>query len=94
MTALTVAPSPTTSTGVAVEEMLRFRSPVYYMRRTALEDTELEGRRIRKGDKLQVLMWARLDTVHWLVRNLAGSIVFAVIVLFQSDIRRALIVHQ
>ena len=35
-------------------------------------------------------LWARLDTVHWLVRNLAGSIVFAVIVLFQSDIRRAL----
>ena len=36
----------------AVEEMLRFRSPVIYMRRTALEDTELEGQRIRKGDKL------------------------------------------
>jgi cholest-4-en-3-one 26-monooxygenase len=36
----------------AVEEMLRFRSPVYYMRRTALRDTELEGQRIRKGDKL------------------------------------------
>ena len=35
-----------------VEEVLRFRSPVYYMRRTATEDTELEGRRIRKGDKL------------------------------------------
>jgi cytochrome P450 len=36
----------------AVEEMLRFRSPVYYMRRTAAEDVELEGRRIRKGQKL------------------------------------------
>ncbi len=36
----------------AVEEMLRYRSPVIYMRRTALEDTELEGQRIRKGDKL------------------------------------------
>ncbi len=36
----------------AVEEMLRFRSPVYYMRRTALQDVELEGQRIRKGDKL------------------------------------------
>jgi cholest-4-en-3-one 26-monooxygenase len=36
----------------AIEEMLRFKSPVYYMRRTALEDTELEGQRIRKGDKL------------------------------------------
>ncbi len=36
----------------AVEEMLRFRSPVIYMRRTALQDTELEGQKIRKGDKL------------------------------------------
>jgi diadenylate cyclase len=34
--------------------------------------------------------WAHLDTVNWLVRNLVGYIVFAVIVLFQSDIRRAL----
>ena len=34
--------------------------------------------------------WGRLDTVNWLIRNLAGYIVFAVIVLFQSDIRRAL----
>jgi diadenylate cyclase len=31
-----------------------------------------------------------LDTVNWLVRNLVGYVVFAVIVLFQSDIRRAL----
>jgi diadenylate cyclase len=31
-----------------------------------------------------------LETVNWLIRNLAGYIVFAVIVLFQSDIRRAL----
>ncbi len=36
----------------AVEEMLRFSSPVMYMRRTALEDTELDGQRIRRGDKL------------------------------------------
>lgn len=36
----------------AIEEMLRFRSPVIYMRRTATQDTELEGKRIRKGDKL------------------------------------------
>jgi diadenylate cyclase len=34
--------------------------------------------------------WGHLDTVNWLVRNLAGYVVFAVIVLFQSDIRRAL----
>ena len=34
--------------------------------------------------------WAHLDTVNWVVRNLVGYIVFGVIVLFQSDIRRAL----
>jgi uncharacterized protein (TIGR00159 family) len=31
-----------------------------------------------------------LETVNWLIRNLAGYLVFAFIVLFQSDIRRAL----
>ncbi len=36
----------------AIEEMLRVKSPVYYMRRTATRDTELAGKRIRKGDKL------------------------------------------
>src|SRR5438874_9002871 len=34
--------------------------------------------------------WGHLETVNWLIRNFAGYIVFAVIVLFQSDIRRAL----
>ncbi len=34
--------------------------------------------------------WIRLDTVNWLIRNFLGSIVFAIIVLFQADIRRAL----
>jgi diadenylate cyclase len=34
--------------------------------------------------------WGHLDTVNWLVRNMAAYIVFAVIVLFQSDIRRGL----
>ncbi len=33
---------------------------------------------------------AHLETVNWLVRNSLGYAVFAVIVLFQSDIRRAL----
>jgi diadenylate cyclase len=33
---------------------------------------------------------AHLETVNWLIRNMFGYIVFAVIVLFQSDIRRAL----
>src|SRR5438093_9240904 len=34
--------------------------------------------------------WGHLETVNWLVRNVASYIVFAIIVLFQSDIRRAL----
>jgi diadenylate cyclase len=34
--------------------------------------------------------WSHLDTVNWLIRNLAGYVVFAAIVLFQADIRRAL----
>src|SRR4030095_44123 len=34
--------------------------------------------------------WGHLETVNWLIRNMAGYLVFAFIVLFQSDIRRAL----
>src|SRR5471030_7683 len=34
--------------------------------------------------------WGHLETVNWLVRNMIGYLVFAVIVLFQSDVRRAL----
>ena len=34
--------------------------------------------------------WMHLETVHWLIRTVAASIVFAIIVLFQADIRRAL----
>lgn len=37
-----------------------------------------------------VSRWLELETVNWVIRNLAGYVVFAVIVLFQSDIRRAL----
>jgi cytochrome P450 len=36
----------------AVEELLRFHSPVIYMRRTATADTELGGTPIRAGDKV------------------------------------------
>src|SRR5439155_15151401 len=36
----------------AVEEMLRYVSPVIYMRRTALRDTELGGKNIHAGDKV------------------------------------------
>ncbi len=38
-----------------VAEMIRFQTPVIHMRRTALEDAELGGRTIRKGDK--VVLW-------------------------------------
>src|SRR5258708_15155992 len=34
--------------------------------------------------------WGHLETVNWLVRTMIGYMVFAAIVLFQSDIRRAL----
>jgi len=37
-----------------------------------------------------VSRWMHLETVNWLIRNMVGYIVFAFIVLFQSDIRRAL----
>jgi cytochrome P450 len=41
----------------AVEEFLRWASPVYHFRRTATRDTELHGQRIRAGDKV-VVWWA------------------------------------
>src|SRR4029434_1893852 len=37
-----------------------------------------------------VSRWFDLETVNWVIRNLATYVVFAIIVLFQSDIRRAL----
>jgi len=37
-----------------------------------------------------VSRWSHLETVNFLIRNIVGYIVFAGIVLFQSDIRRAL----
>ncbi len=40
---------------VAVEEMLRWASPVYHFRRTATRDVELRGQHIKQGDK--VVMW-------------------------------------
>jgi cytochrome P450 len=39
----------------AVEEFLRWASPVYHFRRTATRDVDLHGRTIREGDK--VVMW-------------------------------------
>ena len=39
----------------AVSEIIRWQTPLAHMRRTALQDYELGGKTIRKGDK--VLMW-------------------------------------
>jgi cytochrome P450 len=38
-----------------VPEIIRYQTPVIHMRRTALDDAELGGKRIRKGEKLA--MW-------------------------------------
>ena len=38
-----------------VAEIIRWQTPLSYMRRTATEDTEISGQKIRKGDR--VLMW-------------------------------------
>ena len=39
---------------------------------------------------LPVADGCQLETVNWVIRNLVGYVVFAIIVLFQADIRRAL----
>lgn len=39
----------------AVEEFLRYASPVYHFRRTATRDVEMHGKQIAAGDK--VVMW-------------------------------------
>jgi len=38
-----------------VSEIIRWQTPLAYMRRTALEDVEMHGKTIKKGDK--VIMW-------------------------------------
>src|SRR3954470_13601441 len=38
----------------AIEEMLRYSSPVVHFRRTAMADTEIRGQAIKAGDKLMV----------------------------------------
>jgi cholest-4-en-3-one 26-monooxygenase len=42
----------------AVEEVLRFRNPVVYLRRTATCDTEAGGERVSAGDKIVCLLGA------------------------------------
>jgi cholest-4-en-3-one 26-monooxygenase len=46
---------PDTRMAPAVEEILRWASPVYHFRRTATRATEIRGREIAEGDK--VVMW-------------------------------------
>lgn len=38
--------------GNALSELLRWQTPLAHMRRTAVEDAEVEGQMIRKGDKI------------------------------------------
>jgi cytochrome P450 len=38
-----------------VSEIIRWQTPLAYMRRTATRDTELVGKKVREGDK--VVMW-------------------------------------
>ena len=50
----------------AVQEIVRWVSPVLHMRRTATRDTELGGKQIKAGDK--VVMWycsANRDETKW-----------------------------
>ncbi len=49
-----------------VAEMIRWQTPLSYMRRTALEDVEMHGKTIKKGD--QIAMWyisANRDEDFW-----------------------------
>jgi len=49
-----------------VQEMIRWQTPLSYMRRTALEDVEIRDKTIRKGE--QVAMWyisANRDEGYW-----------------------------
>ena len=39
----------------AVQELIRWQTPLAHMRRTVMEDTEIEGARMKKGDK--VVLW-------------------------------------
>ncbi len=41
--------------GTAVDEILRWASPVYHFRRTAMADTEIRGEEIKAGEK--VVIW-------------------------------------
>lgn len=49
------AADPETLSPTAVEEIVRWATPVIHFRRTATEDTEISGQKIAKGEK--VVMW-------------------------------------
>ncbi|MCW2945036.1 MAG: cytochrome [Actinoallomurus sp.] len=42
----------------AVEEIVRYASPVIWMRRTATRDTELNGHEFKAGDKMLLYYWS------------------------------------
>ena len=44
--------------GGAVEEIVRYATPVIWMRRTVTRDTALNGHDFREGDKALLLYWA------------------------------------
>jgi cytochrome P450 len=53
-------------TPAAVEEIVRWASPVIYMRRTLAVDTVLGGRQMREGDKVALFYWAaNRDPAHF-----------------------------
>jgi cholest-4-en-3-one 26-monooxygenase len=57
---------PEARIGDAVEEILRWASPVLHFRRTAMTDTEIRGRQIKQGDR--VVIWhisANRDEEVW-----------------------------
>jgi cytochrome P450 len=53
-------------TPTAVEEIVRWASPVIYMRRTLAVDAVLGGRQMREGDKVALFYWAaNRDPAHF-----------------------------
>jgi cytochrome P450 len=53
-------------TPTAIDEIVRWASPVIFMRRTCTRDTELGGVRMREGDKLALFYWAaNRDPAHF-----------------------------
>jgi cytochrome P450 len=53
-------------TPTAVEEIVRWASPVVFMRRTLAADVELSGQRMREGDKVALFYWAAdRDPAHF-----------------------------